>query len=46
MELKLGEIVDLYEFNVKVEDGISILVKSKGKGDKEKVGLLWLMDFN
>lgn len=40
LEPKLGETADPYEFNAKVEDGISIPVKSKGKGDKEKVGLL------
>jgi hypothetical protein len=37
LEPKLGETADPYEFNAKVEDGISIPVKSKGKGDKEKV---------
>lgn len=36
LEPKLGETADPYEFNAKVEDGISIPVKSKGKGDKEK----------
>lgn len=40
LEPKLGETADPYEFNAKVEDGISIPVKSKGKGDKEKVSVV------